>query len=137
MDKLSLDRLAKCSPNIIKFTLALHKKIPVRVNEGLRAVERQKHLVSIGASRTMNSRHLPNKQGLSEAVDLYPLVNGKVPANFKSKEYEALCYKMVKLAYEVLEENPDLKIRFGADWNMNRRYDDQKFNDIVHFEEMP
>lgn len=134
MDKKSLDKLAMCTPNIVKFTLALHKRIPVRVVDALRNPEIQKKLVSIGASRTMNSRHLPNKDGQSEAVDLYPLVNGKVPVNYKSKEYEALCYRMGEIAVEVAKEL-GIKIVWGGDWNGNGIYTDQKFNDLVHFEE--
>lgn len=44
---------------------------------GKRTVEEQRHLVKIGASQTMNSRHLPRPDGYSRAVDLAPLKGGK------------------------------------------------------------
>lgn len=44
---------------------------------GKRTLEEQRHLVAIGASQTMNSRHIPGGDGYAKAVDLAPLVKGK------------------------------------------------------------
>ena len=47
-----------------------HTKVDFAVLEGLRAPERQAHLVSIGASRTLQSLHLRQTDGFAHAVDL-------------------------------------------------------------------
>lgn len=46
--------------------------VPFIVFEGVRSRKRQAELVALGASKTMNSRHLTG-----HAVDLVPLVGGK------------------------------------------------------------
>lgn len=46
------------------------------VVEGLRSLERQRHLVSKGASKTMNSMHLRQADGWGHAVDLVPYDDG-------------------------------------------------------------
>ena len=50
-----------------------HSPFEFMVLEGLRTRERQAELVRIGASRTLNSRHLS-----SHAVDIAPVIDGKV-----------------------------------------------------------
>ena len=52
------------------------------VTEGLRTRERQVELVRVGASRTMNSKHLPQADGMSHAVDLAATVSGRVHWDF-------------------------------------------------------
>lgn len=46
------------------------------VQDGLRTVAQQRELVKRGASKTMNSKHLPQADGLGHAVDLVPFING-------------------------------------------------------------
>lgn len=48
------------------------------VHDGLRTVVEQEKLVAKGASKTMNSMHLPQGDGFSHAVDLVPYMNGKL-----------------------------------------------------------
>jgi peptidoglycan LD-endopeptidase CwlK len=52
--------------------------IAFQVTDGVRTVERQRELFLKGASRTMKSKHLPQDDGLGYAVDLVPLVDGKL-----------------------------------------------------------
>jgi peptidoglycan LD-endopeptidase CwlK len=47
------------------------------VFEGLRTPERQRKLVAAGASKTMDSYHLPQHDGLGHAVDLVPWIDGQ------------------------------------------------------------
>lgn len=46
---------------------------------GLRTEQRQRELIAEGASETMKSYHLPQDDGMSHAVDLWPWLNGGVP----------------------------------------------------------
>lgn len=70
--KTSQERVAKAAVPLRRVLLKAIElsSIDFGVTETLRTIERQKLLVRSGASRTMNSRHLPNKDGLSEASDL-------------------------------------------------------------------
>ena len=46
------------------------------VTDGVRTLAQQQVLVSKGASKTLNSRHLPQPDGYGHAVDLVPFVDG-------------------------------------------------------------
>lgn len=48
------------------------------VHDGLRTFKEQRQLVAKGASKTMNSKHLPQSDGYGHAVDLVPFVNGRL-----------------------------------------------------------
>lgn len=48
------------------------------VHDGLRTKVEQAEYVRTGVSKTMNSKHLPQADGFSHAVDLVPYVNGKL-----------------------------------------------------------
>ena len=74
------------------------------VIEGLRTKERQAYLVKKGASKTMNSKHLTGY-----AVDIAPLVDGKISWDFE--HYYALANAMAKAATEL-----GVKVRWGGAW---------------------
>lgn len=48
------------------------------VHDGLRTVAEQRKYVNSGASTTMNSMHLPQRDGFSHAVDLVPFIDGRL-----------------------------------------------------------
>ena len=79
------------------------------VLEGLRSVARQKRLVAKGASKTMNSRHIKAPNGYGHAVDIAPLVNGKVSWDWKY--YYELERAMKQAAKEL-----DYPLEWGGDW---------------------
>jgi len=72
------ERLQGLHPHLVRVVIEARKAAPFIVLEGLRSRERQAKLVALGASRTMNSRHLTG-----HAVDLgYWLDDGDgVPEN--------------------------------------------------------
>lgn len=87
---------------------------------GLRTVDEQRRLVAQGASKTMNSRHLPGKKnGLSHAVDFAVTLDGKV-------RWDWPLY--AKLAKVVKQAAKDVKVpvEWGGDW--------VKFRDGPHFQ---
>lgn len=67
-------RLEGVHPDLIRVVERARRDVEFYVAEGVRSVERQRDLVRIGASRTMNSRHLTG-----HAVDLYPVSDVPVP----------------------------------------------------------
>lgn len=80
LNAASLQKLKKVHPHLAAVVkrAAEISPVPFIVTCGIRTIEEQKRLVAAGASRTMRSRHLPGKNGLSHAVDLAPVLNGKV-----------------------------------------------------------
>lgn len=84
------------------------------VIEGLRDIERQKHLLKIGASTTLNSRHLTG-----HAVDLAIWHEGEVTWEFE--KYQVLNEHIQKIA-----KQHGIDISWGGDWN--------HFLDGVHWE---
>lgn len=88
---------------VVKSALTKSKQ-DFAVLEGLRSKERQAELVHKGASQTMNSKHL-----IGEAVDLVPIVNGKVSWDWKY--YYAIADAMREAGKEL-----NVRIRWGGAW---------------------
>ena len=86
---------------------------------GLRTREQQIELVRVKASRTMNSKHLPQADGMSHAVDLAATVSGGVRWDFPL--YDRLADAMKQAAGE-----QGVQITWGGDW--------VSFRDGPHFE---
>jgi len=84
------------------------------VTEGLRTAERQRRLVAVGASRTLNSRHLTG-----HAVDLAARVDGQV-------RWDWPLYARLAAAMKAAAADLGLPIVWGGDW--------RSFRDGPHFE---
>jgi len=112
----SLGRLEGVHPDLVRIvkTAASISDLDFTVLEGLRTVERQKELVKQGASKTMKSRHLTG-----HAVDLAPMINGKISWDWPL--YNRLA-KIVKAAAAVEK----LPLQWGGDW--------RTFKDGPHWE---
>jgi len=112
----SLSRLEGVHPDLVRIVkkAAALSDLDFTVLEGLRSVERQKQLVSQGASKTMNSRHLTG-----HAVDLAPILGGEV--SWAWPQYHRLA-KIVKAA--AAAEN--VAVTWGGDW--------RTFKDGPHWE---
>lgn len=84
--------------------------IPFTVLEVLRSLDRQKKLVSTGASKTMKSRHLPHpKDGKARATDIAPLLDGQVSWDWP------LYHKLAKVIKEAAKLE-GVAIEWGGDW---------------------
>lgn len=80
------------------------------VLEGVRSLETQRKYYKSGASKTMRSRHLAHpSDGLSRAVDVAPLMDGKVSWAWPLYNRLAAVVKQAAL----LEGVP---IEWGGDW---------------------
>ena len=112
LSERSLGRLQGAHPDLHKVIVraAAISDMDFTVLEVLRTVERQRHLVKTGASKTMNSRHLPGKDGLSRAVDIAPLDDtGKV--SWAWPLYHKLAVVIKQAAVDV-----GIPIEWGGDW---------------------
>ncbi len=90
-----------------------------RVLEGVRSLERQKALMAIGASQTLNSRHIPGPDRLAKAVDLGAYVGDEVRWDWP------LYYKIAAAMKEAANEL-SVPIEWGGDWKI--------FRDGPHFQ---
>lgn len=119
--KSSLQRMEKLDPELRKVVkLALkYSKYDFGVAESLRTLERQKELVATGKSKTLKSRHLPNHEGKSEAVDLAVYVDGKL--TYEKKYLRKVAGAMFKAAFEL-----GVPIEWGGHW--------ESFLDMPHFQ---
>lgn len=126
-DKVSVERLKGVHPDLRKLADAVLQAAPwpIRVTEGLRTLERQKHLVAIKASKTMNSRHLTG-----HAIDVVPLVDLDRDGKIETEELynKELFRQLIPVAKEQADKLK-VEMTWGYDWGwdmphweLNRRY---------------
>lgn len=112
----SLSRLEGVHPDLVRVVkkAAALSSLDFTVLEGLRTQARQKQLMDLGATKTMNSRHLTG-----HAVDLAPMVGGTVRWDWPLYHQLAVIVKEAAKAEKV-------PIQWGGDW--------RTFKDGPHWE---
>ena len=107
----SKGHLKKLEPRMVDVCeLALsYSRVDISAVETLRELEQQKKNVANGVSWTLDSKHLANENGLSEAVDLYPWVDGET--NHAIEHYREIAKAMFRAAIEL-----GVQIRWGGLW---------------------
>ena len=102
----SLSRLEGVHPDLVRVVkkAAVISPLDFTVLEGLRTLERQKQLSQIGATKTLNSRHLTG-----HAVDLAPMIGGKVSWDWP------LYHRLAKTIKEAAV-NENVPIEWGGNW---------------------
>lgn len=126
LSQRSLDRLDSVDPDLIKvvkYAIGV-TKVDFGVIEGVRTLEKQKELVAVGASKTMNSKHL---KGL--AVDLMAYVGGR--GCWELKVYDDIADAMKQGAIEY-----GVPIVWGASWHIRNIADwegtmEEAMNDYI------
>ena len=76
---------------------------------GVRTLEEQKVLVAKGASKTLNSRHIPGKDGYSKAVDLAAILSGKL-------SWAWPLYAKLAVAMKAAAAAEKVPLEWGGDW---------------------
>lgn len=100
----------------------LHGDLKFIVTEGLRTPEKQAHLVKVGASRTMNSRHLTG-----HAVDLAAWIDdGDGTPEAGEIRWDWPLYQRLADVMKRAADELGVKIVWGGDW--------RTFKDGPHFE---
>lgn len=71
LSQISYDNLRGVNSQLVELveTAIIHTPVDFRVTDGLRSLSEQKHLVSIGASQTLDSKHLTG-----DAIDIVPWI---------------------------------------------------------------
>lgn len=108
INEVSIKRLKGVDDKLYKVVAlaSQYSSIPFLITEGLRTYARQEELVKTGASKTLNSKHLVGK-----AVDLAPLINGKI--SWEQKDFYPLVECMRKACIEL-----NINIRWGGAWTV-------------------
>lgn len=100
------------------------------VLEGHRGEERQNQLHEKGRSQLKwpKSKH---NQSPSHAVDLAPY-----PIDWQDQQRFCVLAGVVFSCHKILKREGlvEMKLRWGGDWDMDQHLDDNKFDDLGHFE---
>lgn len=128
MDPRSLANLKGVHPDLIEVLTVASRNIAITksdisfiVTEGCRTMERQQKLLKSKATRTLNSRHIPDNNAckLSCAVDLAVTIDGAIHWDWPL--YDRLAV-IIKEAANVA----GIPIEWGGDW--------KTFRDGPHFQ---
>jgi peptidoglycan L-alanyl-D-glutamate endopeptidase CwlK len=115
-------RLEGVHRDLVRVVERARQAVPFIVTEGVRNRERQARLVAIGASRTMNSRHLTG-----HAVDLaYWLDDGDTAVEQGEIRWDWPLYEQIGAAMKAAAKDLGVPIVWGGDW--------ASFRDGPHFE---
>lgn len=112
----SLSRLEGVHPDLVRVVkkAAAMSSLDFTVLEGLRTAARQRQLMDLGATKTLNSRHLTG-----HAVDLAPMVGGTV-------RWDWPLYHQLAVIIKDAAKAENVPIQWGGDW--------RTFKDGPHWE---
>jgi peptidoglycan L-alanyl-D-glutamate endopeptidase CwlK len=133
--KLSLKSLARLDgvhPDLVRVVeraIAL-TKVDFAVAEGVRTPERQAVLVSQGFSKTLNSKHLIQRDGYGWAVDVVAVGDldrdGHIDAQDTKHTWDRALYEDIARAFDAASIELGVSIRWGGRF--------KSFFDGPHFE---
>lgn len=129
----SLGNLETCHGELQLVCLELSKRVNATAIEGTRSMARQQELFDSGASQVGPGQSKHNRFP-SDAVDIVPAEAPKLWAQKKdlpSRDY----YEFAEIFFEIAGHY-GIAIRWGGDWDGDKDYSDQSFNDFAHFERL-
>jgi peptidoglycan L-alanyl-D-glutamate endopeptidase CwlK len=124
LNTASINKLKKVHPDLVKVVhravkLIKDKSFGFVITCGARTLEEQKKLLKQGATRTLNSRHIPGKDGFSKAVDFAVTIDGKV-------RWDWPLYSRLAVIVKEAARLEGVPVTWGGDW--------VSFKDGPHFE---
>lgn len=137
LDARSLTRLEGVHDDLVEVVkLAIHlSEQPFIVTEGLRTLDRQKQLVTAGASKTMRSRHLTG-----HAVDLAAYIdandNDQKDLNEAIRWDWPLYFKLADAMRQAAEQL-EVPVEWGGNWRLLNGNGPVKENDLAKFADGP
>lgn len=102
----SLRSLEGVHPSLVRVAHRALELSPIDfvITEGRRTKERQRELVAIGASRTLNSKHLNG-----HALDFAALLHGQV-------RWDWPLYRKIGEAFKAAAKEQGVNLTWGGDW---------------------
>jgi len=133
----SRERLNTCHSDLKLICNEVIKTFDFSVLEGSRTYSKQREYFKAGRSKLDGVKHKSKHQSLpkSEAVDIAPY-----PIDFKQIEKsKARFYLLAGMMFQASERLFDEgkithKLRWGGDWDGDKEFSDQSFDDLPHFE---
>jgi peptidoglycan LD-endopeptidase CwlK len=113
LSKKSLSRLEGVHPNmvaVVKRAIEI-TDVDFAVTQGVRTVAQQQEYVRTGKSQTMNSKHLPQADGFSHAVDVVAYIG-------KDIAWELNLYDNIADAFAQAARELGVSVKWGAAWNV-------------------
>jgi peptidoglycan LD-endopeptidase CwlK len=113
LSQRSLSRLDGVHPDmvaIVKRAIEI-TDVDFGVTQGVRTLEQQREYVRTGKSQTMNSKHLPQADGYSHAVDVVAYVDGDIA-------WELNLYDNIADAFAEAARELGVSVKWGAAWNV-------------------
>jgi len=106
LSKRSNERLIGVHPDLVRVVHRALQLSPIDfgISEGLRTMERQIQLKKVGASKTLNSRHLSG-----HAVDVVAYIGKEV-------RWDWPLYEQIAAAFKQAAKELDVPITWGGDW---------------------
>lgn len=141
LSERSLKALDRVHPDLVRVVRRAIQisTVDFMVTEGVRTIHRQRELYAQGRTKpgpkvtwTLKSNHfIDPRTGFGHAVDLVPWpVDWEGPTRFP--KFDAIAKAMFGAADEL-----NVKIRWGADWNMDGKPRQRGETDSPHFEIAP
>ena len=122
-----MSRLEGVHPLAVDWALRVVRIMDCSVVYGVRSMTEQRHMVSIGASQTMDSKHLIQSDGYGHAIDLAPY-----PIDFKDLDrFWMLGGVGIAVAHDM-----GIPMTWGRDWDSDFDFYDQEFMDFLHWQIM-
>lgn len=114
--KSSLSKLKGVHPDLVRVVMRCakdwkDKQFTFGITCGVRTIEEQKILVKKGASRTMNSRHIPAKNGFSHAVDVVAFIDGDL-------KWDWSLYIRIANAMKAAAIAENVPVEWGGTWKL-------------------
>ena len=135
LSQKSLERLNGVHPSLVFLVQsAMETQImDFSVNEGVRTLDRQKDLVSKGASKTMKSKHLVQSDGYGHAVDLYPYPIDMEAVN-RNNAVEIVRFGVLAGIIKSIAWTHGIEIEWGGDFDSDGQTLDSTFFDAPHIQ---
>lgn len=127
--KASLEELSSCEADLIDLFSEVVKTYDNTILEGHRVMERQKELFRTKKSKTLGSKHLSLP---SRAVDVSPY---PIPSKWGEGDFKVLAQFYHFAGYvKAVADRMGIIVRWGGDWDSDYVFNDQTFDDLVHWE---
>lgn len=130
LSKKSLSNLEGVKPELVAVVNRAIEitQIDFSVTQGVRTLAQQKEFVRTGKSQTMNSKHLPQADGYSHAVDVVAYIG-------KNISWELNVYDNIADAFAQAGRDLGVAMRWGAAWNVPdiTKWNDTMENAMMHY----
>lgn len=115
-------------PDLQRLFREVLKHIDCSILDGVRTLEEERAYVHSGASETLHSKHLPQADGLSHAIDAAPY-----PQRWNDEAWKKNQLYFGGFVLGVASQM-GINLRWGGNWTGDNDPEHNRFDDLEHFE---